>query len=265
MRLAASVGSAYTLPCTRSARSWCCTAAHFYVARLDPASSLSPFATGTDFLEYQHTLLFQVRVLMQKAVSGNKRRFIDKEFDLDLTYIADRCAPNPLPPRGRKLTPGFRTSSGVGAGSCLVALTAAGTRLVAMALPCVRGAAYRNDIREVPSRRTCTYVGPRAGRRPAVWVPDCDAERLGCRRQVSRFFTSRHYGAFKIFNLCEGFEESGNGNYDQKLFWDQVWTLSAWTCVEQPGMLTGRVPACRWSRSPSATTTSAHCRPWSTR
>jgi len=86
---------------------------------------------------------------MQKAVSGNKRRFIDKESDLDLTYIADR--------------------------------------LVAMALPCVAGAAYRNDIRE-----------------------------------VSRFFTSRHYGAFKVFNLCEGFEESGNGNYDTSLFYNQV-------------------------------------------
>jgi len=91
----------------------------------------------------------KVRVLMQKTVSGNKRRFMDKEFDLDLTHIADR--------------------------------------LVAMALPCVAGAAYRNDIRD-----TC------------------------------RFFTSRHYGAFKVFNLCEGFEESGNGNYDTTLFYNQV-------------------------------------------
>ena len=56
-------------------------------------------------------------------VSQRKRRFIDAEynFDLDLSYVCDR--------------------------------------LLAMALPCVDGAFYRNDIRE-----------------------------------VARFFSSRHYG-----------------------------------------------------------------------
>ena len=60
---------------------------------------------------------------LQTAVSQNKRRFIDTEakFDLDLTYICDR--------------------------------------MIAMALPCVDGAMYRNDIRE-----------------------------------VARFFSTRHYG-----------------------------------------------------------------------
>ncbi|KAJ1480040.1 hypothetical protein T484DRAFT_1812105 [Baffinella frigidus] len=89
------------------------------------------------------------RRLMQVAVSGNKRRFVDEEFDLDLTYIADR--------------------------------------LIAMALPCAAGAAYRNDI-----------------------------------RQVSHFLTSQHYGGYKIFNLCEAFEEFGNGNYDARFFHQQV-------------------------------------------
>ena len=60
---------------------------------------------------------------LQTAVSQNKRRFIDTEakFDLDLTYICDR--------------------------------------MIAMALPCVDGAMYRNDSRE-----------------------------------VARFFSTRHYG-----------------------------------------------------------------------
>jgi hypothetical protein len=78
-----------------------------------------------------------------------QRRFVDEEFDLDLTYITDR--------------------------------------MIAMALPCVAGAAYRNDIRE-----------------------------------VSHFLTSRHYGGFKIFNLCEAFEEFGNGYYDHRFFHQQV-------------------------------------------
>jgi hypothetical protein len=61
---------------------------------------------------------------LQTAVSQNKRRFIDTEakIDLDLTYICDR--------------------------------------MIAMALPCVDGAMYRNDIRE-----------------------------------VARFFSTRHYGS----------------------------------------------------------------------
>lgn len=99
------------------------------------------------------SLRSEFRHLMQSAVSGNKRRFIDSRFDLDLTYITDR--------------------------------------LVAMALPCIAGAEYRNDI-----------------------------------HVVSKFFTYRHYGKFQIFNLCEPFEESGNGNYDRELFYNQVCKVS---------------------------------------
>jgi PTEN phosphatase family protein len=33
---------------------------------------------------------------------------------------------------------------------------------------------------------------------------------------------TRHYGKFRVFNLCQAFEESGNGNYDNKLLYDQV-------------------------------------------
>ncbi len=57
------------------------------------------------------------RVQLQRAVSMNKRRFVQAggggagRLDLDLTYICDR--------------------------------------LIAMAIPCVEGAVYRNDIREV--------------------------------------------------------------------------------------------------------------------
>jgi hypothetical protein len=81
----------------------------------------------------------------------NRRRYIDVEsnFNLDLTYIYDR--------------------------------------LVAMAIPCVDSAPYRNDI-----------------------------------RAVGRFFATRHYGKFRIFNLCQPFEETGNGNYDNNLLYDQV-------------------------------------------
>ena len=91
----------------------------------------------------------EIRWYMQLAVSGTKRRFVDQSFDLDLGYVSDR--------------------------------------LLAMALPCVAGAAYRNDIRE-----------------------------------VARFFASRHYGRFMVFNLCESFEEFNNGNYDVRLLYDQV-------------------------------------------
>eukprot|EP00284_Hemiselmis_tepida_P012019 CAMPEP_0174940340 /NCGR_PEP_ID=MMETSP1355-20121228/68853_1 /TAXON_ID=464990 /ORGANISM="Hemiselmis tepida, Strain CCMP443" /LENGTH=61 /DNA_ID=CAMNT_0016187391 /DNA_START=32 /DNA_END=214 /DNA_ORIENTATION=+ len=50
---------------------------------------------------------------MRAAVSQNKRRYIhpDGNFNLDLTYVCDR--------------------------------------VIAMSLPCVSGAPYRNDIREV--------------------------------------------------------------------------------------------------------------------
>jgi len=60
-------------------------------------------------------------------------------------------------------------------------------RLVAMAIPCSHAVIYRNDIRE-----------------------------------VSRFFSTRHYSRFLIFNLCEDHEESGNGNYDSNYFFGQV-------------------------------------------
>jgi hypothetical protein len=60
-------------------------------------------------------------------------------------------------------------------------------RLVAMAIPCSNAIIYRNDIRE-----------------------------------VSRFFSTRHYSRFLIFNLCEDHEEGGNGNYDINYFFGQV-------------------------------------------
>ena len=54
-----------------------------------------------------------IRMVLRAAISMNKRRFIDKASDinLDLTYICDR--------------------------------------LIAMALPCVADAVYRNNIRDV--------------------------------------------------------------------------------------------------------------------
>lgn len=54
-----------------------------------------------------------LKVRLQKAVSMNKRRFVDTDngFNLDLTYVCDR--------------------------------------LIVMAIPCVDSAMYRNDIREV--------------------------------------------------------------------------------------------------------------------
>jgi hypothetical protein len=39
---------------------------------------------------------------------------------------------------------------------------------------------------------------------------------------VARFFASRHYGKFLVFNLCEAHEEGGNGNYDIDLLYGQV-------------------------------------------
>eukprot|EP00961_Rhodomonas_salina_P151444 2038507-Rhodomonas_salina.2 len=32
----------------------------------------------------------------------------------------------------------------------------------------------------------------------------------------------RHYGKFRVVNLCEDHEEKGNGNYDVKLLYGQV-------------------------------------------
>jgi hypothetical protein len=95
-----------------------------------------------------------LRRSIQTTVSQNKRRFVDpgSNLDLDLTYICDR--------------------------------------LLAMSLPCVEGAVYRNDITE-----------------------------------VARFFASRHYSSFMVVNLCEDHEEMGNGNYDFQLLYGQVQRL----------------------------------------
>jgi hypothetical protein len=60
-------------------------------------------------------------------------------------------------------------------------------RLVAMSMPCTKGTIYRNDIRE-----------------------------------VSRFFATRHYSRFLVFNLCEQHEEHGNGLYHPDFFFGQV-------------------------------------------
>eukprot|EP00960_Hanusia_phi_P054959 762822-Hanusia_phi.AAC.12 len=60
-------------------------------------------------------------------------------------------------------------------------------RLVAMSIPCVAGAMHRNDIRD-----------------------------------VARFFATRHYASFVVYNLCESFEEDGNGNYDPRFLYYQV-------------------------------------------
>ena len=68
----------------------------------------------------------EFRLQLQRAVSMNKRRFFDsgggagRRLDLDLTYVCDR--------------------------------------LIAMAIPCVEGAVYRNDIREVPGLQSCRVV-----------------------------------------------------------------------------------------------------------
>lgn len=88
---------------------------------------------------------------MRKIKSHNRRRFVDldKNFDLDLTYICDR--------------------------------------MLVMSLPCVYRAFYKNDIRE-----------------------------------VSRFFSTYHYGHFSVFNLCEEFEAGGHGCYDTNLLFGQV-------------------------------------------
>ncbi|KAJ1477697.1 hypothetical protein T484DRAFT_3641180, partial [Baffinella frigidus] len=40
--------------------------------------------------------------------------------------------------------------------------------------------------------------------------------------QVSRFFRSLHYGCFLVVNLCQHFEERGNGNYDSSVLFNQV-------------------------------------------
>jgi hypothetical protein len=72
-----------------------------------------------------------IQTALRTTISMNKRRFIEKSADinLDLTYICDR--------------------------------------LIAMALPCVSDAVYRNDIRE-----------------------------------VARFFASRHYGRCIHIHVC---------------------------------------------------------------
>jgi len=65
-----------------------------------------------------------------------------------------------------------------------------------MAVPCVHGhgTMYRNDIKD-----------------------------------VARFFSTRHYGAFLVVNLAESFEENRNGNYDPRLLYGQVQRIQ---CVD---------------------------------
>lgn len=93
------------------------------------------------------TLRMHVIKLLRVAVSQNKRRLVDPAggFDLDLAYVCDR--------------------------------------VIAMAIPAVHRAPYRNDIFE-----------------------------------VARFFSQKHYGQFRVINLCEEFEENGNGNYAPSYF-----------------------------------------------
>jgi hypothetical protein len=95
-----------------------------------------------------------LRKQLQTVVSTNKRRFVSPEMtiDLDLTYICDR--------------------------------------LIGMAMPTVKNAVHRNDIRD-----------------------------------VAKFFATRHYGSFVVYNLCEHHEEEGNGNYDTGILFDQVHKL----------------------------------------
>ncbi len=95
-----------------------------------------------------------LRKQLQTVVSTNKRRFVSPEMtiDLDLTYICDR--------------------------------------IIGMAMPTVKNAVHRNDIRD-----------------------------------VAKFFATRHYGSFVIYNLCEHHEEEGNGNYDTGILFDQVQKL----------------------------------------
>ena len=40
--------------------------------------------------------------------------------------------------------------------------------------------------------------------------------------KVSRFFRNHHYGSFLVANLCQHFEERGNGNYDSSILFHQV-------------------------------------------
>ena len=40
--------------------------------------------------------------------------------------------------------------------------------------------------------------------------------------QVARFFRTLHYGCFLVVNLCQQFEERGNGNYDSSVLFNQV-------------------------------------------
>jgi hypothetical protein len=68
--------------------------------------------------------------------------------------------------------------------------------VIAMAVPSAINAPYRNDIFE-----------------------------------VARFFSEKHYGRFLVFNLCEEFEEAGNGNYASSHFYGIV---SRNICKSQP-------------------------------
>jgi len=131
-----------------------------------------------------------LRKRLQSAVSMNKRRFVDSgnKLDLDLTYVCDR--------------------------------------MIAMAMPCVEGAVYRNDIKE-----------------------------------VARFFATRHYGSFLVFNLCEHHEENGNGNYDTRLLYGQVQKLPFRDHNAPPFHWLGRYceQASAWLDMQSSSLVAVHC------
>jgi hypothetical protein len=100
-----------------------CTFHRLHSIGLASANSSADAASNTLFPYYtgRRKVLWSAlkfRVQLQRAVSMNKRRFVQSgsgdgagRLDLDLTYICNR--------------------------------------LIAMAIPCVEGAVYRNDIREV--------------------------------------------------------------------------------------------------------------------
>ncbi len=72
----------------------------------------------------------EIRAELQRAVSLNKRRFVDAGG-------------------GAHASNKFATAAGVGGVRLDLDLTHICDRLIGMGIPCVEGAVYRNDIREV--------------------------------------------------------------------------------------------------------------------